>query len=68
MTLKIQKQTDSIQSLYYIQECGVCNQYMDTRREDVVLREPIWHHRRCWNLPVKTISSGVKIASFLINI
>ncbi len=50
MTLKIQKQTDSIQSLYYIRECGVCKQYMDTRREDVVLREPIWHHRQCWNL------------------
>ena len=47
---QIEKQTVSIQSLHYIRECGVCKQYMDTRREDVVLREPIWHHRQCWNL------------------
>jgi len=46
---QIEKQTASMQSLRYIRVCGACEQYMDTRREDVVLREPTWYHRQCWN-------------------
>ena len=42
-------QTASMQSPHYILECGACKQYMDIRRDDVVLREPTWYHRPCWN-------------------